>query len=96
VRLRVTTSRGSSFTVDVCAGGFCTELMRVLPAGAPVEGLISLGGRDASFAGRVAWARPGDSRLNQVGRMGVCFVRIEPEFARRLAASEALAASAAI
>lgn len=83
-RLRVVTCRGSSFTVDVSAGGFCTELMRVLPVGEPVEGLIHLNGRDVAFAGRVAWSRPGDPRLNERGRMGVCFVRIEPEFASSL------------
>lgn len=84
MRLRVVTCRGSSFTVDVSSGGFCTELMRVLPVGEPVEGLIHLNGRDASFTGRVAWSRPGDPRLNERGRMGVCFVRIEPEFASSL------------
>lgn len=84
LRLRVVTSRGGSFTVDVGPGGFCTELARVLPVGEPVEGLIHLNGRDASFAGRVAWSVAGDPRLNERGRMGVCFVRIEPEFARGL------------
>jgi len=84
-RLRVTTSRGSSFTINVSSGGFCTELMRVLPVGGHVEGLIHLNGRDASFTGRVAWASDGDSRLNRRGRMGVCFLQVDPEFARGLA-----------
>jgi hypothetical protein len=88
-RLRVMTSRGSSFTINVSSGGFCTELMRVLPVGGHVEGLIHLNGRDASFAGRVAWASDGDSRLNRRGRMGVCFLQIDPEFARGLATREA-------
>lgn len=82
MRLRVLTPRGSCFTVDVSSGGFCTELMRVQAVGEPVEGLIHLNGHDASFAGRVAWSRPGAPRLNERGRMGVCFVRIDPEFAR--------------
>jgi len=84
MRLRVVTCRGSSFTVNVSSGGFCTELMRVLPVGEPVEGLIRLKGRDASFTGRVAWARAGVPHLNERGRMGVCFVQIETEFASGL------------
>ena len=84
MRMRVTTSRGSWFTVNVGTGGFCAELMRALPVGGHLEGLIHLKGRDVSFAGRVAWATDGDSRLNHRGRMGVCFVRVDPEFARNL------------
>ena len=85
VRLRVTANRGRSFTTNVSAGGFCTELMRVLPVGARVEGLIHLNGYDGLYIGQVLWAQPGDSRLNQMGRMGVSFMRIDPEFARSLA-----------
>jgi hypothetical protein len=89
MRTRVTTSRGSWFTVNVGTGGFCAELMRALPVGGHLEGLIHLKGRDVSFAGRVAWATDGDSRLNRRGRMGVCFLQIDPEFARGLATREA-------
>jgi hypothetical protein len=96
LRVRVTTSRGSSFTVNVSTGGFCTELMRVLSVGDHLEGLIHLGGRDASFAGRVAWAREGDARLNLRGRMGVCFVQIDPLLARGLAACEEHGAAASL
>jgi hypothetical protein len=85
----VATSQGTSLTINVSAGGFCTGLMRVLPVGSRVEGLIFLGGRDASFAGRVAWVRPGDSSLNLMGRMGVHFVEIDPDFLRSLHASDA-------
>jgi hypothetical protein len=94
LRLRVTTNRGSSFTVNVGAGGFCTELLRVLSAGEHLEGLIHLNGRDASFVGRVAWASAGDSRVNRRGRMGVCFVQIDSEFARGLAAGDGQVAAA--
>jgi hypothetical protein len=88
VRLRVVTNGGSSLTVNVSAGGFCTGLMRVLPVDSQVEGRIHLDGQDGSFAGRVTWARPGDPRLNVMGRMGVCFEKIDPAFARSLAGSE--------
>jgi hypothetical protein len=88
LRIRVTTSRGSWFTVNVSTGGFCAELMRALPVGGHLEGLIHLRGRDVSFAGRVAWATDGDSRLNHRGRMGVCFVQVDPELARDLAGWE--------
>jgi hypothetical protein len=88
VRLCVVTNRGSSLTVNVSAGGFCTGLMRVLPVGSHVEGRIHVDGQDAFFAGRVAWARPGDPRLNVVGRIGVRFEKIDPDFARSLAGPE--------
>jgi len=84
LRLRVVTSRSTSFTVNVSRGGFCTEILRVLPVGTQLEGLLHVAGRDVSFAGRVAWATPGDPRLGQLGRMGVSFARIEPAFARGL------------
>ena len=86
IRLRVSTGRGSSFTVNVCAGGYCTEQMRVLPVGTPVEGHVYLDDGGATFVGRVAWSQAGDSRLNQLGRMGVRFDRVEPQFVRGLAA----------
>ncbi len=89
VRLLVATSRGSSLTINVGAGGFCTGLMRVLPAGSNVEGTIHLDGREGNFAGRVAWSKPGDPRLNVMGRMGVRFEKIDPAFAQNLAGPEA-------
>jgi len=89
LRLRVTTSRGSSFTVNVSRGGACTEQMRVLAVGTRIEGSISLDGRDALFEGWVAWALAGDSRLNQLGRMGLRFERVGPELSLGLAARSA-------
>ena len=95
VRLRVVTTRGSSLTVNVGAGGFCTGLMRVLPVGAQVEGFIHLDGREAFFSGQVTWSRPGDPRLNVMGRMGVRFVKIDAELARSLTGSVPEARTAA-
>ena len=89
LRLRVTTSRGSSFTVNVSRGGVCTEQMRVLAVGTRIEGSISLDGQDAIFEGWVAWSLAGDSRLNQLGRMGLRFERVGPELAQGLAARSA-------
>jgi len=85
VRLRVVTARGASLTVNVSSTGFCTGLLRVLPVGTSVEGLIHIEGIDASFVGRVVWAAPGDPRLNVMGRMGVRFDQIDRDFAQRLA-----------
>lgn len=87
LRVRVATTYGSWFTLDVSDGGFCAELMRVLPVGGQLKGLIHLNGRDAPFTGRVAWAKAGDSRLNERGRMGVCFVQIDLGLSRGLAAA---------
>jgi len=92
VRLRVSTVRGSSFTVDAGPGGVCTEQMRVLAVGAPIEGHIYLDGTDSPFQGRVVWARAGDSRLNQLGRMGVRFDRIGAQWAPGLARRASLKA----
>jgi hypothetical protein len=88
VRLRIVTSRGSSLTVNVSAGGFCTGMMRVLPAGTPLDGTIHLDGREAFFSGHVVWARPGNPRLNLMGTMGVRFGEIDADFARNLGTGE--------
>ena len=95
LRLRVTTSRGSSFTTNVSLAGACTEQLRVLAVGTRIEGHISLDGRDAPFSGRVAWTLAGDSRTNHLGRMGVHFERIGSTLAQGLAAREARSASGA-
>jgi len=89
VRLRIVTNRGSSLTVNVSAGGFCTGLMRVLPPGTPLEGLIHLDGRDGFFSGHVVWARAGNPRMNLMGSMGVRFTKVDSDFARELEASHA-------
>jgi hypothetical protein len=92
LRQRVTTSVGISFTVNVSHAGACTEQLRVLPVGTRIEGHISLDGRDAPFSGRVAWTLAGDSRTNQLGRMGVHFERIGSELTDGLAARAARSA----
>jgi len=89
VRLRVVTPRGTSLTVNVSPGGFCTGLMRVLPVNERIVGTIHFEGRDEPFAGRVVWARAGNSRLNLMGAMGVCFETIAFDFARDLSGREA-------
>ncbi len=84
VRLRVLTPRGIWFTANVSTGGFCIALMRVLPVDTRIEGTVHLDGRDESFVGRVAWARPGDSRMNLLGSLGVSFESVSPGLAQGL------------
>jgi hypothetical protein len=79
-RFRVSLGHTSSFTLDVCAGGFSTELMRVLAPGSPVQGSIQMNGTNVAFAGEVVWAKPGDMCLNLRGRMGVRFTRVSHDF----------------
>jgi hypothetical protein len=83
------------FTLDVSAGGFCTESMRVLMPGTPVEGSIEGNGKRVSFAGRVAWNVPGDSALNVRGRMGIAFQKIIPEMSELLSTNRAAGRGAA-
>lgn len=70
----------SSFTIDVGAGGFCTELMRVLPPGTPIEGSLLVKGAEVAFTGQVAWSKPGEARMSLRGRIGVRFTRIPEDF----------------
>jgi hypothetical protein len=74
----------SSFTVDVGRGGFCTELMRVLPEGTDIAGSILVDGKEIPFAGSVAWNKPGDAGLGLRGRMGIRFTKITGDFAKLL------------
>jgi hypothetical protein len=96
----VTLGRTPSFTIDVCADGFCTESLRVLPPGTAVKGSINAKGAEFAFSGRVAWAMPADARAGLSGRMGVSFTSIAAGFAaglnpvRRRAAEPRAAASA--
>src|SRR5436190_18214645 len=83
-RFRVMLGNAVSFTLDVSAGGFCTESMRVLMPGTQVNGSIEGYGKTASFAGRVAWNVPGDSTLNVRGKMGIAFATIGPEISELL------------
>jgi len=72
----------SAFTVDIGAGGFCTEVMRVLPAGTAIQGSLLVDGAEVAFAGQVAWTKAGEARMSVRGRMGVRFTRIPQDFAR--------------
>jgi hypothetical protein len=72
-RLKVTLERSTSFTVDVGAGGFCLELLRVLAPGSKVSGTIQVPSAEVPFTGLVAWAKPGDAWLGLRGRMGIAF-----------------------
>jgi len=78
-RFKVVLSSGTSFTVDVSTGGFCTEVMRALPPATPVRGSLEGFGRKVPFAGRVAWSSPGDPSLNLRGRMGISFTEVGAE-----------------
>jgi hypothetical protein len=80
----VRTGRGSSYTVDVSAGGFCTEVMRIYPVGHPIEGTIDTPAGPVTFCGEVAWSQGGLSRLALRGRMGVSFVQVDRTFATGL------------
>ncbi len=70
----------SSLTIDICAGGFSTELMRVVAPGTALTGCIRVGEKEVAFAGYVVWAKPGDSSLALRGRMGVRFTKIAGDF----------------
>jgi hypothetical protein len=80
-RLLVRLGWTSSFTLDVCRGGFGIGLMRVLPAHALLEGSILVDGWSVPFAAEVAWSKPGDRCLGLPGRMGVVFRRVADGFA---------------
>jgi hypothetical protein len=70
------------FTADLTANGFSAESMRVLKPGAKVKGIITVGAEEFPFSGEVRWAREGDPRMRQLGRMGIRFDQISPEFQR--------------
>ena len=78
-RFKVTLGSSASFTTDVSKGGFCTEVMRVLPPATSIRGSIEGFGRKVLFAGRIAWTSPGDPSLNVRGRMGISFTEVGPE-----------------
>ena len=80
-RYKVTVNATSWFTTDVCAGGFCAEMMRVLPLRTLVEGAIHVRGVQLPFAGKVTWATRGDWHLNLRGRMGLQFTRVAADLA---------------
>ncbi len=84
-RFPVTVGPMTAFTVNLGAGGFCTELLRVLLPGTAVEGAIRVRNQEYPYSGRVAWVREGSPRLNVRGRMGIRFLSVAPEFEALLA-----------
>jgi hypothetical protein len=80
-RFRVSLAGASTcFTVDVSAGGFCVEAMKVMIPGTCVTGTIEADGRAFTFSGSVAWTRASEPRLGLRGRMGVRFASIPEDF----------------
>ncbi|MGA8890260.1 MAG: PilZ domain-containing protein [Anaeromyxobacteraceae bacterium] len=70
----------AAFTVDVGAGGFCMLLNRIISPGTPLTGSLHVDGAEVPFEGRVAWVKPGDSRLRIPSRVGVSFSGSRREF----------------
>jgi hypothetical protein len=81
---RADASAAAAFTVDVSAGGFCAELMRVPSPGTQVTGSIAIGGHEYPFSGRVAWTHASAPHMNLRGRIGVTFSEIADEFKKKL------------
>jgi Tfp pilus assembly protein PilZ len=63
----------TAFTVDVGPGGFCVLVNRLISPGTPLSGSLNVDGAEVPFEGRVAWVKPGDSRLRIPSRVGVSF-----------------------
>jgi PilZ domain len=78
-RCRVLVRGIPAFTVDLSGGGFSTELLRVLPPGSELEGILSIDGKDLPFSGRVVWARAGAPYAGLRGRIGVTFTNAPAE-----------------
>jgi hypothetical protein len=76
-RFKVTFGKSTTFTVDVCGGGFCALLLRAVAPGTPVDGTILVDGRDVPYTGHVVWAKAGDVRLGIRGQIGVGFASLD-------------------
>jgi hypothetical protein len=87
-RLLVRYQRTATFTIDVSGKGFCVGTVQVLPVNTLVAGSVVVEGKQVPFHGRVAWAVPGDRRLNLAGKMGVSFTGTVREFADPSEASD--------
>ena len=88
-RLRVTVNGNPAFTSDVSPGGFCVELMDVLPIGSDVTGTIEVGGTTFQYSGKVAWNVASERKIMKRGRMGVRFIGMDPRFYERYSADVA-------
>jgi len=76
LRFRVVLGPSSSFTVDVSAGGFCTEPVRALRRGEEVDGFVLVNGAGVAFSGRVVWVKRNGRDALAPARMGVRFTRV--------------------
>jgi len=85
-RVRVTIGGAPAFTLNLGEGGFSAEIMRVYSPGTLVRGTLQLGRADMAYAGQVAWAKPGDPRVQLRGRLGVRFTELSPEAVRHIRA----------
>jgi hypothetical protein len=84
--VKVFTTRGILFTLDVGQGGFCAQVLRVLPPGTSLEGNFHVDDSNLPFSGRVVWAKGGDPHLNVRGKMGIAVVHGAAELEAVLAA----------
>ncbi len=85
-RLKVFTTRGVLFTLDVGQGGFCAQVLRVLPPGTSLQGSFRVDEADLPYSGRVDMAKGGDPHLNVRGKMGIVLARGAAELEAVLAA----------
>lgn len=86
-RLRVVLNGAQSFTSDVSPGGFCIELLDVLPPGSDVSGTLNLEDAAFQFSGKVQWAVSGERKIMKRGRMGIRFTGIDPSFFQKYIAA---------
>jgi len=85
-RVRVTIGGAPAFTQNLGEGGFAAEIMRTYAPGTEIQGTLQLGGIDVAYAGRVAWVKPGDPRVQLRGRVGVRFTALSQEALRQIRA----------
>ena len=86
-RVKVVVEDKIFFTTDLAVGGLSAESMRVFPPGTQVKGRIIVGTEEFAFSGEIRWARQGDARVRELGRMGLVFRDMSPAFARAVEAA---------
>lgn len=83
LRRRLKLSMGGrlpAYTADVSPGGFAAEVMRVPRPGTPVQGCVTIEGKELEFTGQVTWALLSEPRLGVRGKFGVRFTGIPNAF----------------